>query len=309
MKFTRFKFFIFLISILFLLLFFFIFINNSIGNYFAINLLTEDTEDFPNEIGEFRIGDDAPHKPGEEIKPHEKIPPSKFYVYLWSPNIEYGCVHEECGENGEIVASLRGWLEGTGTTYNELVPLVNSSPVKSLILVADKNSKVVGVYPNQDMPDMLNILAKHIDLADFKILEGIKELGDLKLNSPLPFDPADYVMEQFKEEIEKPDYYLIVVHETISDEHYCPYRECGVFLETIFNQKGWFISIDHKNPQIIEKLGLDASQVARGEITLIILADKNKKIISIHPNYDMRDIYTVLTQHPSLAKFKDFPWR
>ncbi len=264
----------------------------------------------PNEIGEFKVGDDAPFKPGEEIQESfKKIPPSKFYMYLWSPNIDYGCVYEECGKNGEVVASLRGWLQGTGTTYSELVPLVNSSKVESLILVADKDSKVVGVYPNKDMPDILNILAKHKDLVDFKMLEGIKELGNLELNSMLPFDPANYAMSKLKEEIKTPNYYLIVVHETISDEGYCPYRECGVFLETIFEQKGWFISINHKNPEIIEKLGLDANQVAQGEITLIVLADKNKKIVSIHPNYDIRDIYTVLAQHPELAPFKDFPWR
>ncbi len=284
-------------------------------NHTSTNIYFPETEyiaeDIPNEIGEFKIGDNAPHKPGDEIKPYQKIPPSKFYVYLWSPNpnMKYGCINEECGKNGEVVASLRGWLGGSGTTYEESVPLVNSSKVNSLIIVADQNSKVVGVYPEKDMPDLPEILSLHKDLADFKMLDGITQLGDLKLKSPLPFDPKKYVLGNLEKDIRKPEYYLIVVHETMSDRGYCPYIECGMFLETIFNQKGWFISIDHKNSEIIEKLGLNASQVARGEITLIILADKNKKIVSIHPNKDMRDIYTVLVQHPDLAPFMDFPWR
>lgn len=265
--------------------------------------------DMPNEIGEFKIGDDAPFKPGEVIQHgYRKIPPSKFYVYIWSPSIEHGCVYEECGRNGAMVASLRGWFEGIGTTYEELVPLVDSLKVKSLVLVADAKSTVVGVYQNKDIPDVLNILAHHKDLADFSMLEGIKELGDLKLGFPLPFDPTIYAREQFQKEIRNPNYYLVVIHETISDEQYCPYLECGIFLETIFDQSGWFIDFDHKNSEIIEKLGLNSGQVARGEVTLIVLADKNKKIVSIHPNKDMRDIYTVLAQHPDLAPFKDFPW-
>ena len=267
-------------------------------------------EEIINEIGEFKIGDDAPFKPGDEIQhAYRKIPPSKFYVYLWSPNIEYECVYEECGKNGEIVASLRGWLGGIGTSYEELVPLVNSSKVRSLIVVAGKNSKVVGVYPNKDMPDIRDILAKHKDLADFNMLEGVPELGDLKLNSFLPFNPSEYVRKKFREDIKKPNYYLIAVHETISSERYCPYYECGVFLETIFDQSGWFLDFDHNNPEVIEKLGLNPSQVARGEITLIVVAYKNQKIVSIHPNKDMRDIYTILSQHSDLAHFTDFPWR
>lgn len=269
-----------------------------------------ESEEIPNEIGEFRLGDKAPFRPGEKIQHiYHRIPPSKFYVYVWSPNIEYECVYEDCGKNGEIVASVRGWLSGAGTFYEESVPLVNSSKVKSLILVADKNSRIVGVYPNKDMPDIPDILAKHKDLVDFDMLEGVKELDGLQLGSQLPFNPDNFIDQQFKEDVTDPKFYIIVVHETVSDEHYCPYLECGSTLDTIYHLGGWFVDFDHKNPEIIKKLGLDPSQVAKGEITLVVLADENKKIVSIHPNKDMRDIYTVLSQHPDLARFTNFPWR
>lgn len=257
-------------------------------------------------VGDFKIGDTAPFIPGEELAhPYDVVPPSRFYVYLWQPGIRNAqCVYDECGRGGEMVATMRGWLWGSGFDEYGMRHYHLPSSVTSLVLVADANSAIVGIYPNATLTDVEKILKKHPDLADFGMLEGVRRLGPIEVGAPLPFRPTDMFEDVTAEEKENPKFYVYVVHETISSEDYCPYYECGGYIDMIYATGGAFDAFDHDNPEIIKKLGLSPHQVARGEITLIVVADADGAVVSIHPNKDMRDILTILNQHPDLADMR-----
>lgn len=258
-------------------------------------------------MGDFRIGKSGPDKPGDELfHPYGLVPPSKFYIYVRQPGIPYAqCVYEECGRGGEMVATLRGWLWGSGLDGDSdskiwLADHQLPSSLTSLVIVADANASIVGIYPNADMSDVEKILKKHPDLADFGMLKGIRQIGEVMVGGPLPFKPTHMFEDSKNVPQQTPKFYVYVVHETGAGS-YCPYYECGAYIDAVYQAGGAFDAFDHDNPDIIKKLGLSPSQVARGEITAVIVADADGIITSIHPNKDMRDIFTILNQHPDLA--------
>ncbi len=246
------------------------------------------------QVGDFKIGTPAPFIPGEELThPYHVVPPSRFYVYVWQPGLPVPCVYEECGDGGEVVATLRGWL--WGTDFDEFISEHYHLPrLKSLVLVADRDSMIVGIYPDAQVSDIPRILKKHPELADFGLLAGVRRLGALEVGEPLPFTLTGKTREN-------PNFLFLIVHETIEEYPYCPYYECGTKINLIGMLGGSFHSFDHDSPEIIKQLGLSSHQVARGEITAVIIADADARIASIHPNKDMRDVFTILKQHPELV--------
>ena len=252
-----------------------------------------------NKAGSFRVGALAPYMPGDTLHhPYGIVPPSRFYIYVWQNGFRSAqCVYDECGKGGAVVAALRGWLWGTGF---EREWFQFSDAVSSVVLVADQRSHIVGIYPNATMFDVERILKKHPDLADLGRLEGVEQLGLISVGKPLPFTP-DHIFADIEQSSPVPRFYVYIVHETIHDTRYCPYYECGAYIDWIYHAGGAFNAIDHNDPEIITQLGLSPQQVARGEVTLVVIADANGTILSIHPNKDMRDIPYILMQHPDLA--------
>ncbi|MFY9462840.1 MAG: hypothetical protein WAP52_01500, partial [Candidatus Sungiibacteriota bacterium] len=122
----------------------------------------------------------------------------------------------------------------------------------------------------------------------------VRRLGAIEVGAPLPFVPTGGTREN-------PKFYFLIIHETIKELPYCPYYECGAYIGFIDMLGGSFHSFDHDDPEIIKQLGLSPSHVARGEVTAVIIADADARIVSIHPNKDMRDVFTILSQHPELA--------
>ncbi|MGK5094847.1 hypothetical protein WDW89_22905 [Deltaproteobacteria bacterium TL4] len=79
------------------------------------------------------------------------------------------CVFEDCGIQGGVVECLGGWLSGDSTdqpTYTETLGL-DESDATSIIVVADQDSKIVGIYPNYTMQNLPEILKRHVNLLDF----------------------------------------------------------------------------------------------------------------------------------------------
>lgn len=186
-------------------------------------------------IGDFKIGEPAPYRPGERIShSYGIVPPSKFYVYAWEPGLSSQCVYEECGSGGEMVATLRGWLWGVDLSDTPREWYHFPSSLKSLIIIADTDSIIVGIYPNARLSDLEKILKKHPDLADFGMMKGIRELGGLRVGAPLPFKQTHMFEGVEGVPQQKPEFYVYVVHETINSERYCPYYECGAYIDAVY---------------------------------------------------------------------------
>ncbi len=195
---------------------------------------------------------------------------------------------------------MRGWLLGAdltedGREYYNLPP-----STKSLIVVADRHSKIVGVYHNKLLSDLLNILKdNHSDLLDLKLLEGMAELGDLKIGEKMPFEKKE-IPYYLPDDIKDPSFHFFFIRQ--KPTWGCGFYECGAALEIIPHNNGVFAEITEKESEIIEKMGFSSSQVARGEMSAVVVAGKDFKVLGIYPNKDMRDMYFILRQLNLLKK-------
>lgn len=265
------------------------------------------------QFGELKIGDGSPeyHKPGYEMNAaYKKIPPSRFYVKLYDRNIDYSCFFDECGPEGAIVGTMGGWFSGSGIeeSYDLFGELTDArgrftSGHSSLMIIANQESKIVGLYLGASVQDLPEILKRHPNLADFDLIKSIPGLGPLKVGRQLPELPKEVMMEvpPIEEVPHHFSYYWIRAKPTPGPS--CGYYECGYYVEKPLFMGGQYYEITHLQSEAIERLGLSTTQVARGEVTLIILTDANSKVLGIYPNKHLRDIMTILWQHPEIADF------
>jgi hypothetical protein len=131
-------------------------------------------EDKVVEFGSLKLGEPAPYKPGDPTAgPFVKIPLSEFYIYVVENGLSTMCVFGECGPNGEIVECLGGWLSGDDQAEDieafGLDEKLVSQGKSSVVVVADQDSKIVGIYPNYTMQNIPEVLKRHVDLVDFGI--------------------------------------------------------------------------------------------------------------------------------------------
>lgn len=117
-------------------------------------------------FGPLVLGGESPIGPGSAtFAPELSIPPSQFYIGVAEKNLkDFWCVLEECSPLGEKVASLGGWLQGDDTnhwTSAEDFGLTERTDVASVIVVGNKEGRLVGIYPNKDMDDLNDLLQVH----------------------------------------------------------------------------------------------------------------------------------------------------
>ena len=263
------------------------------------------------EFGELKVGAISPedHKPGYEVQIYENIPPSRFYVELYDSQITYSCFFDGCGVEGSIVGTMKGWLSGSSIPEDTEVFGIQTDANgvfttgdSSLLIIADQNSIIVGLYLNAQVSDLPKILESHPKIADFDLLEGIAEIGPLKVGG---------VMPQFTQKLQPIDSPFKVPHKfstywirTKPAGSGCGYYECGYYVEILERLGGRYFEINQLQPEIVESLGISANQLQRGEVSFIILTDANGKILALHPNTQIRDIVTILQQHPEVGDLK-----
>jgi len=118
-------------------------------------------------FGTIALGGEMIGGPGSDtFAPQLIIPPSKkFYIEVVQENL--WCVFEECSPEGQIVAILGGWLQGENTEQPAIendYNLYENEKVKSIVVVGDKTGRIVGIYPNKTIDDLLTILEIHHNL-------------------------------------------------------------------------------------------------------------------------------------------------
>lgn len=123
------------------------------------------------EFGPLKVGKRAPFGPGDPTShPYKFIPVSNFYIYVVARKLSTMCVFDDCGVNGDVVERMGGWLTGDEQAESaEMVGLDQSKVLSgedSMIVVADKNVRIIGIYPNHKMIDLLTILKRHPELGE-----------------------------------------------------------------------------------------------------------------------------------------------
>ncbi len=103
---------------------------------------------------------------------------SDFFVY--SLGDENMCIGSDCGIGGYFVECLGGWISGyhvAGDTFDYGLDdqLINNGKEK-VITVADKDGKIVGIYPGARIRNLPYILRNHRDLVSEDVFEGCSDL-------------------------------------------------------------------------------------------------------------------------------------
>ncbi|TSC92604.1 MAG: hypothetical protein CEN91_398 [Candidatus Berkelbacteria bacterium Licking1014_85] len=118
-----------------------------------------------------RIGGDTPYRIQTEVKDFDGstiFVGSKFYVYLVQKDIGW-CVVGNCGMSGALVECMGGWFAGEVVVPSDERFGLTKEEVdtgKSIVVVADKDQKIVGIYPNYTIKNIPYILKNHRNLSD-----------------------------------------------------------------------------------------------------------------------------------------------
>ena len=98
--------------------------------------------------------------------PHRNVWESDFYVYALGD--EPMCISSSCGVGGYFVECLGGWLSGYKKITEEFDYGLSDAGVDTekhpIITVADKDAKVVGIYPGARIRNLPHIIRNHRDL-------------------------------------------------------------------------------------------------------------------------------------------------
>lgn len=267
------------------------------------------------QFGNLKLGGEMPLGPGDStFAPYKIIPISKFYVNIAQKDSPW-CIIESCGSVGAQVKTMGGWLEGMESpqAISEIFDLnLEQNNIKSILIVGDQNAKIVGIYPNRGLKDLISILKLYPDLVDFKLLEGVKEYGSLKVGELSPIKPGDPTGHKLGAKTNFPyqyipngkKFYIYAFQKNLlgpTSKGYCAFYECLGLEEFDYVEEmgGWFSS-DGK-PETIRLFGLDSKDVASGKTSLVVVTDSNGIIVAIHPGKTTSDFISILKQLPNLV--------
>ncbi|MEK7624937.1 MAG: hypothetical protein AAB467_01145 [Patescibacteria group bacterium] len=117
------------------------------------------------------LGMQAAEKAGDSTgwaPPYDRVPEeSNFYVY--SLGDETMCIGSDCGIGGYFVECLGGWISGykdVGDVADYGLRDVGVDVSKQkIITIADKDAKIVGIYPDAGIRNLPHIMRNHRDLV------------------------------------------------------------------------------------------------------------------------------------------------
>lgn len=128
------------------------------------------------------LGMPAAEKAGDHIiwaPPYDRVPEeSNFFVY--SLGDESMCIGSDCGMGGYFVECLGGWISG----YKDIGEVMDyglsdigvNIDKQKVITIADKDARIVGIYPGARIRNLPYILRNHRDLVSDDIFEGCSDL-------------------------------------------------------------------------------------------------------------------------------------
>jgi hypothetical protein len=125
-----------------------------------------------------KLGMDAAEKTGDETgwaPPYERVPEGvEFFVYSLGDNSM--CIQSDCGIGGYFIECLGGWISG----YKDIGEVADYGlrdagvdiNKQKIITVADKNGKIVGIYPGAGIRNLPYIMRAHRNLVSKEVFEG-----------------------------------------------------------------------------------------------------------------------------------------
>lgn len=153
--------------------------------FLAISVVVVIWQKYPFGVKQYKtiiLGMLAAEKAGDSTgwaPPYNRVPEeSVFFVY--SLGDKTMCIGSDCGISGYFVECLGGWISG----YKDIGEVddyglrdagVNINDQK-VITIADKDAKIVGIYPGASIRNLPYILRNHRDLVSDDIFKGCLDL-------------------------------------------------------------------------------------------------------------------------------------
>lgn len=95
--------------------------------------------------------------------PDDIVPESTFYVYALGD--EPMCIGAKCGMGGYFIECLGGWLSGYKKVTEEFDYGLRNAGVdmekQRIVTIADRNAKIIGIYPGARIRNLPYIMRKH----------------------------------------------------------------------------------------------------------------------------------------------------
>lgn len=121
-----------------------------------------------------KVGDSTGWAP-----PYNRVPEeSKFYIY--SLGDEAMCIRSSCGMGGYFIECLGGWISGYNYIAGDTIDYglndeaINNGKEK-VITIADKDGKIVGIYPGARIKNLPYIMRNHRELVPDDVFENCSE--------------------------------------------------------------------------------------------------------------------------------------
>lgn len=125
-------------------------------------------------FGPLRLGDKIPYSEGHfTFAPIKTIPKSKFYITIGEPDL--WCTFDDCCAEGAFVKKVGGWLQSEKTSQPDVSEVFgldspdNKKKFKSIVIIGDVNSKIVGIYPGKGIKDIASIMELHSNLIGLSV--------------------------------------------------------------------------------------------------------------------------------------------
>jgi hypothetical protein len=125
-------------------------------------------------FGPLKLGGVSPYKAGDSTSyPTIKIPNAEFYVYVVAKDIPVMCAARSCGIFSDLVVRMGGWITGDDQPEHCLAVGLEEEEVwqgkSSVVVIANRNSRIIGIYPNSKTQNLPEILRRHPELGTVPI--------------------------------------------------------------------------------------------------------------------------------------------
>lgn len=329
MRSLRFKFrnLFFVVVIAILVIVAILYIILSIQKYEALHAggVRQFNREWSEKFDPLRIGGDMPLEPQPEqmLMSRDVLATVKFYVNVVQSKL--GCTLRYCDVEVAKIYTLGGWLEAeeTQVTIDEAVglDLKENQNVKSIVIIGNQKGKIVGIFPNKTINDVISILKFYPKLVDLDTLKGTDGFGSLKVGEIAPLKPGNSIENLSKKFIKfslnkipaEKQFYIYVLQNNKSNGNYffceptigCKYLEIAdIIFDSIGKLNGWFLVNDNDNSKMAELFGFEQEDMLSGKSSLVVLTDSEGKIIALHPNKTLSDAITILSQHPDIVNLE-----
>ncbi|TAN33581.1 hypothetical protein EPN28_02100 [Patescibacteria group bacterium] len=108
--------------------------------------------------------------------PFDIVTPSYFYVYVI--NDLPMCIEDGCGLGGKFIDCLGGWISAYNIVTEEFdygLRDAGADMKKSVITIADKDAKIVGIYPGAHVRNLPFIMRNHRNLVSEELFKACSE--------------------------------------------------------------------------------------------------------------------------------------